>query len=55
MQALAIEAIRRFGKISALFILDNFRGWGDTSFLNEHDKDIDKIAVVGDEEWKDLV
>ena len=26
MQAAAVDAMRRFGKISALFILDNFRG-----------------------------
>lgn len=61
IQAAAIEAIRRCGKISALFILENFRGWsregdwGDIQFLIEHDKDIAKIAVVGDEKWKDLV
>ncbi|HEU4345076.1 MAG TPA: STAS/SEC14 domain-containing protein [Candidatus Binatia bacterium] len=61
MQAVALEAIRRCGKISALFILDNFRGWkregdwGDITFLTEHDKDIAKIAVVGDEEWRDFV
>ena len=61
IQAAAVDAIRRCGKISALFILDGFRGWkrdgdwGDMTFLNEHDKDIDKIAVVGAEEWRDLV
>jgi hypothetical protein len=61
MQAVAKEAIRRCGKISALFILDDFRGWkregdwGDMTFLTEHDKDIAKIAVVGEEEWRDLV
>jgi SpoIIAA-like len=61
LQALAIEAIRRCGKISALFILDGFRGWkregdwGDITFLAEYDKEIAKIAVVGDEEWRDLV
>jgi hypothetical protein len=61
MQAVAIEAIRRCGKIGALFILDHFRGWnregdwGDVSFLSEHDKDIAKIAVVGDEKWRVLV
>jgi SpoIIAA-like len=61
MQAAALEAIRRCGKISALFILENFQGWkregdwGDITFMTEHDKDIAKIAVVGDEEWRDLV
>ena len=61
MQTAALEAIRRCGKISALFILEDFRGWkqegdwGDISFLIEHDKDIGKIAVVGEEECRDLV
>jgi hypothetical protein len=61
IQAQALDAIQRHGKISALFILENFKGWkragdwGDISFLIEHDKDIDKIAVVGDEKWRDLV
>lgn len=61
MQAAALEAIRRCGKISALFILDNFTGWtrggqwGDITFLIEHDKDIAKIAVVGDEQWRVLI
>jgi len=56
MQAAALEAIRRWSKISALFILENFQGWkregdwGDITFMTEHDKDIAKIAVVGDEE-----
>ncbi len=53
IQAVALEAIRRSGKISALFILHYFRGWkrgeewGDIAFLTAHDKDIAKIAVVG--------
>jgi hypothetical protein len=61
IQAAALDAIRRCGKISALFILENFQGWkregnwGDITFLTEHDKDIAKIAVVGDEEWRDFV
>jgi hypothetical protein len=61
IQAAALEAIRRYGKISALFILEEFRGWkregdwGDITFLTDHDKDIAKIAVVGDEKWRDLV
>ena len=61
MQAAAVEAIRRCGKISALFILDDFRGWkpggdwGDVAFLAEHDDSIVKIAVVGEETWRDLV
>jgi len=61
IQAAAVDAMRRFGKISALFVLDNFRGWkrepdwGDVTFMTEHDQEITKIAVVGEEQWRDLV
>jgi hypothetical protein len=61
LQATAIDAIRRCGKIGALFVLEGFRGWnphgdwGDVSFLSQHDKDIARIAVVGDEKWRALV
>ena len=61
IQAIARAAIQRNGKISALFFLDQFRGWktepgwGDMTFLNEHDKNIAKIAVVGETRWKDDV
>src|SRR5947207_14004555 len=61
IQAAAVDAMRRFGKISALFVLDNFRGWkrepdwGDVTFMTEHDKEITKIAVVGGGQWRDLV
>lgn len=59
LQGLALEAIQRSGKIRGLLILENFRGWkreadwGDVSFLTRHDKDIAKIAVVGEEKWRD--
>ena len=61
IQAAALGAIQRCGKIRALFILDNFRGWkrdgnwGDISFMTQHDQEISKSAVVGDEQWRDLV
>ena len=59
IQAAALEAIKRLGKIKGLAILEDFQGWkrdgnwGDITFLAEHDKDIAKIAVVGEEKWKD--
>ena len=61
IQAAALKAIQRCGKISALFILDEFRGWkrdgnwGDISFMTQHDEDISKIAVVGEEQWRDMI
>jgi len=60
IHAAALAAIRRCGKISALFVLENFTGWargdqwGDLTFFTEHDKDIAKIAVVGEEQWRDF-
>lgn len=61
IQAAAMDAVRRCGKISALFILEEFQGWkregewGDVSFLTEHDREIVKIAVVGEDRWRDLI
>ena len=59
IQALALEAIKRSGKIKGLLILENFLGWkrepdwGDVTFLTQHDKEIARIAVVGEEKWRD--
>jgi SpoIIAA-like len=61
LQAAALGSIKRHGKISALFILENFEGWkqsgdwGDITFMTEHDKEIAKIAVVGEDQWRDLI
>jgi hypothetical protein len=61
LQTTALKAIQRWKKISALFILENFQGWkkegdwGDIKFLIDHDKDINKIAVTGEEQWRDLI
>ena len=61
IQATALKAIQRCGKISALFVLDHFLGWkrdgnwGDISFMTQHDQDISKIAIVGEEQWRDLI
>jgi hypothetical protein len=61
IQAVALKAIQRWGKISALFALDDFLGWkregnwGDISFMTQHDQNITKIAVVGEEQWRDLI
>ena len=61
IQTAALSAIQRFGKIRALFVLENFYGWkregnwGDISFMTQHDQNIAKIAVVGEEQWRDWV
>lgn len=60
-QRAAAKIIREAGKVTALILLDGFKGWesgvdwGDMSFLIEYDNDIEKIAVVGQERWRDDV
>jgi len=55
----AKEAIVREGKVRALVMLDGFQGWerhegwGDISFMVSHGKQIEKMAIVGDEKWRD--
>ena len=59
MIQIAKEAVEREGKVNALIILEAFEGWerredwGDVSFMTEQGQHIEKIAIVGDEEWKD--
>jgi hypothetical protein len=56
---IAKEAIAREGNISALIITDSFEGWersadwGDVSFMMEEGQQIEKMAIVGDEKWRD--
>jgi hypothetical protein len=57
----AIAAIiREQGKIRMLVRAEQFAGWergeewNDFSFQAEHDDDIEKMAIVGDEKWKQL-
>jgi len=53
--------IQKVGKIKMLVLLDNFlgweraEGWEDMSFTERNDPFIDKLAIVGDAEWRDLV
>ena len=61
LQSKAVAGIRSWGKIRALVILEDFQGWkkgpgwDDMSFSNEHDPNIEKMAIVGPEQWRDLV
>ena len=56
---IAKEAIAREKKVRALIILKGFAGWerhgdwGDVSFMMEEGQHIEKMAIVGDEKWKD--
>ncbi|MCZ6564718.1 MAG: STAS/SEC14 domain-containing protein [Gammaproteobacteria bacterium] len=55
------EVIKKTGHMQILIITENFEGWehsgdwGDWSFAERNDSYIDKIAVVGDEKWRDSV
>ncbi len=60
MQAVATEFMKKEGKIKMLVFLEDFLGWErgadweDVNFQLEHDRDIEKIAIVGDEKWRHL-
>ncbi len=49
--------IEDVGKVSILLELENFHGWelaaalDDYRFGKEHDKDFERIAIVGDKDW----
>jgi len=55
------EIIKKIGHIKILVVTEEFdgwgksEGWGDWSFADRNDSFIEKIAIVGDEEWRDLV
>ena len=55
----ARDVIAREGKIRALVITERFRGWergadwGDVTFSMEEGQRIEKMAIVGDEQWRD--
>jgi hypothetical protein len=59
LQKVAAELIEKLKKIRLLVVIDQFQGWernpgwNDMGFLMEHGDDIEKIAVVADERWKD--
>jgi len=59
-QQQAIGIITRQGKIRILVIAENFQGWegggnwDDVSFQADHDKHIERMAVVGQKRWEDL-
>jgi hypothetical protein len=46
-------------KVKVLILSEQFAGWGkegdwgDLTFFYEHDKHIEKIAVVANDKWKD--
>jgi len=59
MLQLARETIAREGTMRVLALLDGFEGWerhrdwGDVSFVTQEGRHIEKMAIVGDEKWRD--
>ncbi len=59
-QKSAVEILRKEGKKGVLVIADGFLGWGkgdwaDLSDQAAMDTHIEKMAIVGDKKWEDLV
>jgi hypothetical protein len=54
----AAAEIRRIGPIKLLFVLSQFEGWeqnanwGDLTFYVNYGDSIERIAIVGDERWR---
>ncbi len=54
----AAAEIRRIGPIKLLFVLTQFEGWeqnpnwGDLTFYVNYGDSIERIAIVGDEKWR---
>ena len=54
------EIIKRQGTARLLVLVEQFAGWqqgaswGDFSFQMQHDAHIERMAIVGDKQWKDL-
>ena len=59
MQSLSLELIRQGKKPRVLILAEDFQGWdkrddwNDIGFFVEHGNDIERMAFVGDERWKD--
>ena len=55
-----LHEVSRVGPVRLLFVLDGFEGWdsqdnwSDLSFFVHHGDSIERIAIVGEERWRDL-
>jgi hypothetical protein len=60
LQKRSSEIISRAGKVRILVLTDNFEGWekggqwDDFSFQETNDAHIERMAIVGEERWRDL-
>jgi len=59
LESVAMELIGKGKKVKLFAILENFKGWekseswGDIGFMMKYGDDIVKMAIVGDERWKE--
>ncbi len=59
-QEQVLHEVSRVGPVRLLFTLDGFDGWDsqdnwhDLGFFVRHGDAIERIAIVGDERWRDL-
>ena len=60
VQKEASQIIERLGRVRILVLAEHFQGWekggqwNDFSFQEAHDQHIERMAIVGDEQWRDL-
>lgn len=58
-QATLVQEMAHAGKVRLLFVLDQFKGWekgpdwGDMRFYETHGQKVERIAIVGEERWRD--
>jgi hypothetical protein len=58
-QATLVAEMDRVGPVRLLFLLEDFQGWApednwhDLDFYVRHGDRIERIAIVGDERWRD--
>ena len=58
-QAMIVQEIARVGNVRMVFVLDQFKGWekgpdwGDMRFYETYGEHIERIAIVGEEKWRD--
>ena len=61
LQTATINLVSEETKLSVLTLFENFEGWshdegwGDVSFQEKSDSLVNKMAVVGEEKWRDLI
>lgn len=61
LQSMILSSLATYNDCRMGIILDDFKGWSkdnrwdDLLFMQEHQDKVQKIAIVGDEKWKDNV